>query len=139
MSDSLSTLVRGHEYPTVAFRLDRPEIEAYLDAVGDRVSATTGQEEDVPPLAAAAFALRALLGVFHLPEGSVHGSEEVEFVRPPRIGEELRCESRVASASDRQGFRFSTVEQRLVDASGQVVLTARALLMSPLAESAVQP
>lgn len=106
-------------------------MDAYLDAVGDTATRAS-LSGDVPPVAAAAFALRALLAVFDLPEGSVHTSEEVEYVRPVRIDEPLRCESAVAQASDRQGYRFATIEQRLVDTAGQPIMIARSSIMSPL-------
>ncbi len=132
--DPLTALTRGATFPPMTFHLERAEVEAYLDAVGDRAFRESGLTS-VPPVAAAAFALRALLATFHLPDGSVHTGEEVDFLRPLRTGEALRCESAVTGSSDRAGYRFSTVEQRLLDEDGQAVLTSRAMLMSPLTEA----
>ena len=118
----------------MTFSLGRPEVEAYLEAVGDGAFRESGLKS-VPPVAAAAFALRALLSTFRLPDGSVHTGEEVDFARSLQVGETLRCESTVVQSSDRTGYRFSTVEQRLLGEDGQVVLTSRAMLMSPLTEA----
>ena len=135
-SSSLSFLARGHAFPSASLTLTRAEVDAYLDAVGHDVVPAISRA-CVPPVATAAFALRELLAVFDLPGGSVHTSEEVDWVRPARIDELLRCESTVVQASDRQGYRFATIEQRLVDTTGQAIMIARSSIMSPLENDGV--
>lgn len=131
-SDPLAALKKGSAFPTTALSLSETDVAAYLDATGDEAFAALGAGGIVPPLAAAALLLRSMLATFDLPQGSVHTGEEIEFVRPARTGEELRCETAVLQSSDRQGYRFATVEQRAVDAAGEPVLITRATVMSPL-------
>lgn len=131
-TDALAALAKGYAFPTATLTLSRDDIDAYLDATGDAAFRALAASGKAPPLAAAALALRALLGSFDLPAGAVHTGEELEFVRPAAAGEPLRCESTVTHASDRQGYRFATIEQRVLDGAGQAVLVARAALMAPL-------
>ncbi len=123
--------VKGHVFPACSFVLNEADIGAYMEAAGDTAFAA-GAPERVPPLAAAAFALRALLATYDLPAGVVHTGEEIEMTRLARSGEPLRCESMVTQSADRQGHRFATIEQRLIDASGQPVVVTRAALIAPL-------
>lgn len=131
-TEALASLTKGYVFPAASFALSESDADAYLDAVGDRAFRALGATDRLPPLATAALALRSLLAGFSLPAGAVHTGEELEFVRPVRPGEPLRCDSAVVQASDRQGYRFATIEQRVVDGAGAPVLIARAAVMAPL-------
>jgi len=130
----LSKLTKGFAFPGASFAVTPGELGAYLDAVGDDAFPALGPSDGVAPMALAAFALRTLLAGFRFPPGLLHTGEEIEFVRPARVGEPLRCDSTVTQSSDRQGHRFATVEQRVSDAAGAPLLVARTALVAPLGD-----
>lgn len=132
-ADPLAALTKGSTFPSSTFALSDADVEAYLAATGDRAFSALGDRSRVPPLAAAALVLKAMLESFDLPPGAVHTGEEIEFARPIAPGEPIRCETKVTQSSDRQGYRFATVEQRALDSAGEAVLVARASVLAPLA------
>ncbi len=131
-TDAFVGLTKNHVFPEARFSVSRRDAEAYLAATGDEAFRALAHSDDAPPLATTALALRALLGTLKLPPGAVHTGEDVEFARPARYGEPLRCVSKVVQASERQGHRFTTIEQRVFDDAGERVLVARAAVIAPL-------
>jgi len=124
---------KGHRFSPVPFRLDDAWVDAYLEAVEDGATPALGREL-VPPLAAVALAIRALLGQASLPPGAVHLGQEVECRRPLRRGEELTAEVSIAGRSERQGWQFIQVDLAIKDARGEEAVAGRATVLIPQRE-----
>lgn len=123
---NISTLPRGHEFPSATFSLDGASIAAYLAATGD-----AGDYGDAaPPLAVAALALLALQEHLFLPQGSLHTGQEVEHVAAVRCDASLTLTGRVAQRSERQGYVISVVEFEVASDGGTCV-RARSTIMAP--------
>jgi hypothetical protein len=131
----LSTLPKGFEFQPVTFRLTPDEVDAYLDAVGDRnaVYRATGL---APPLAVAARALGALLHVLELPDGTLHAGQEVDTLAGVPLESELSLAGRVAQRSERGGVALCVIEFTVALAgAGESLLRGRTTVMAPLPAS----
>ena len=125
---SVSALPRGYELEPAQFSLSRERVDAYLRAVGDN----DDYGDIVPPLAVVALALAELQEQVSLAEGALHTAQEVEHLRPVRVGEPLTMRGRVAQRSKRQGFVISVIELD-IDSGDQSAMRARTTVMAPVA------
>ncbi len=123
---SISAFPRGHEFQATEFRLSQPDVEAYLEATGDR----NAYGDAAPPLCAVALALSALQDQIALPEGSLHTGQEVDHLALVPVGAPLRMTTRVAQRSERQGIVISVIEFEVSDAA-TVLVRARSTIMAP--------
>jgi hypothetical protein len=123
---SISAFPRGHEFAPATFTLTRPQVDAYLSAVGD----TTPYRDAVPPLAAVALGLAALQEHIALPEGSLHTGQEVEHTAAVSIDAPLTLTARIAQRSERQGMVISALDFEIA-AAGAVAIRARSTIMAP--------
>ena len=81
----------GREFPFVSYELTPSVIDKYKEAVDDCSQVSTF----VPPLAIAAYTIRAMSASLSLPPGSVHALQELEFFKPVTIGSCVDCHARV--------------------------------------------
>ncbi len=125
-----ATLSAGHQFPRHSFSVTGEEVRQYLEAVGDQWPGYAQLDAVAPPLFLIAKGLGMLLAAIGLPPGSVHGSQECEFVHPVRPGTELVLEAGVTRAATRQGQRFVTVEMAARE-DDMLVCRGRALLIIP--------
>ncbi len=133
MIASLADAPKGHRFPAVEFELSPEWVQGYTDAVED--AAIGAYEGIVPPMAVAALSIRALLENASLPPGAVHLGQEIAFLRKVRVGEPLRAEAEVASRGERQGWVLMTVGVTVSGGDGEEVMSGRATVTFPLAES----
>jgi len=134
----LADLPRGHNFSPVSFRLSAADTARYLEAVEDANRAYFDDRESLawaPPLAAAAFALKAVTDQAHLPSGSLHAAQEVEFRCPIPVDADLTCRAVVAQRSEMRGMAVCVVEFE-VSVAGQegAALVGRATVIAPLAQ-----
>jgi hypothetical protein len=123
---AISALPRGHEFSPATFAISRAQAAAYLDAIGD----ANDYGANVPPLAAVAFGLAALLEQTSLPDGSLHTSQEVEHAAPVQTDTSLTMKARVAQRSERQGFVISVIEFEIASSAASAI-RARTTIMAP--------
>ncbi len=129
MGGSLVDLPAGHAFPSITVALSQEAVVAYCEAVGDE-QPLYAEASLVPPLAAAALCLGALLAEASLPPGSLHANEALELIRPVPVGAEVLCRTTLAKRSQRSGWVFSVLDSRLF-VDGEPVLTAVATVLSP--------
>ena len=132
---SLADLPRGHELTVSAFRLPADGVRRYLEAVEDQSGAYgqgSGGAGSVPPLAAAALALRGILEQVRLPSGALHTGQELEFRRPLPVGASLRSRARVAQRSEMRGAVIAIIEFEVAEeGSSTPAVVGRATVMIP--------
>jgi hypothetical protein len=127
MAMSLAGLAKGHEFAETRFEL-RPEwVAEYRGAVEDE----TNVPEDLPPLALAAFSIRALLDQAALPGGGVHVSQELSFLNRAEMGGVAVARARVASRGERQGWVLMSIEITVDANSGAQMMSGRATITFP--------
>jgi acyl dehydratase len=130
----IGALEKGHQFSATSFVLDEEAVARYVEAVEDEALPRLAQAEGkawVPPMAVAALALRSLMEEMVLPAGSIHGSQELSFVRPVEVGEQVTCRAWLSHRSQRAGWWILAVEMEGADDSGQPVLTGRLTVMVP--------
>ena len=134
MSGAIEALEKGHQFSATSFVLDEEAVARYVEAVEDEALPRLAQAEGkawVPPMAVAALALRSLMEEMTLPAGSIHASQELEFVRAVEAGERITCRAWLSHRSQRGGWWVLAVEMEGADESGQAVLAGRLTVMVP--------
>jgi acyl dehydratase len=131
---AIEALEKGHQFSATFFVLDEEAVARYVEAVEDEALPRLAQAEGkawVPPMAVAALALRSLMEEMTLPAGSIHASQELEFVRAVEAGERITCRAWLSHRSQRSGWWVLAVEMESADESGQAVLAGRLTVMVP--------
>jgi acyl dehydratase len=131
---TIEALEKGHQFSATSFVLDEEAVACYVEAVEDEALPRLAQAEGkawVPPMAVAALALRSLIEEMTLPAGSIHASQELEFVRAVEAGERITCRAWLSHRSQRGGWWVLAVEMEGADESGQAVLAGRLTVMVP--------
>ena len=134
MNRAIEALEKGHQFSATSFVLDEEAVACYVEAVEDEALPRLAQAEGkawVPPMAVAALALRSLIEEMTLPAGSIHASQELEFVRAVETGERITCRAWLGHRSQRGGWWVLAVEMEGADESGQTVLAGRLTVMVP--------
>ncbi len=130
MPPRLDELPKGYQVPPFSFELTPQWVREYAASVEDEAIGAL-DEALVPPMAVAALAVRSLLESANLPPGAIHLGQEMDFVRPVRVGERLAASGQVASRGERQGWIVMGIELNVEDESGSPVMQGRALLTMP--------
>ena len=114
--------------------IDARRVRAYLAAAADALPLYEA-DAVAPPLAVAALALGALLEAVALPAGSLHVNESLQFLRPVPLGATVECHAVLAQRSQRGGMIVSVIDSQIM-AAGDLAISARATVMSPLSGTA---
>lgn len=130
MTVPLTEVQKGHEFPPVSFNVTPEWVGEYVAAVQDG-SVQALEPGVVPPMAAAALCVRALLEQSVLPPGAVHASQEFSFERALRVGDALTAAARIVSRGERAGWVLLGVALEATS-GGETVLSGRALLTFPV-------
>ncbi len=124
------TVAVGFEFPSKAYMLDSELIGAYLGAVKES-HVLYSEQKLVPPLAIAAYAMTALSESSTFPPGTVHVTQELDFLKEVLVGESITCRSKVTRRLDRAGMRIMTTEIDVFDRNEQKVLAGRVGFVLP--------
>lgn len=126
---SFKQLPVGFEFPPTRYELTEPVIAKYLEAVGEESDFLTSGI--VPPLAIAACAMTALSQSFTVPPGSIHASQELEFLKIVSIGASVSCGGKIAQKLERGSLNLVILEINVTNQAGEKVLTGRATIAAP--------
>jgi len=120
-------LTPGFEFNPAVCTLGLRTIATYLKAVGDS-SEGGGSYTAVPPAAVAALVMRSLMDQLILSPGSVHLSQELEFLRPVRVGETVISHASVSKKQERTGLNMVTFDINVFNSIGEKVMVGRMLV-----------
>ena len=126
---SLNDLPVGYQFPPISYELTESVIAKYLDAVGDRQDFL--KSGVVPPLAIAACAMTALSQSFTVPPGSIHASQELEFLKIVPVGATVSCSGKIANRLERGRLNLMSIEISALDQDEEKVLTGKATIAIP--------
>ena len=121
----------GYEFPPVSYDISTEAISKYLEATDassnlyykpDTVQALTGL---VPPLAIAAYAMSALSQSLSLPSGTIHVSQEIEFLKELVIGSRITCQARVSRKQKRRNLHLFTIDLSVFDQNRDLALSGK--------------
>jgi acyl dehydratase len=108
----------GHVFDDHSFEITVSEAKAYANAVGDSSPPASGNQ--VPPMLLIAAGLSRVIEALELGGGTIHASQEVNFVRPVSPGENIVARTTLRGNSVRRGSRFATVETEFLSGGRQV-------------------
>jgi acyl dehydratase len=125
MSIDYEGLTPGYEFPPASYELSASLISKYLKAVD------SSNGRFVPPLAIAAYAMTAMAGFLSLPPGSIHASQELEFLKLVPVGDVINCQARVARKLTRGKLQMLVLEINVFDQNKEKVQSGKATVMLP--------
>ena len=120
----MENLEVGFEFPPVSYELTPSNIAKYEEAV----ETSSPVVNFVPPLAIAAYAMKAISQTVPLPPGSVHTSQELEFFKPVAVGEHISCQARIIQKISRANLNMVMIEINTVDKNNEKILSGKATL-----------
>lgn len=126
-------LEAGYEFPPVSFQLDSAAVAGYLNAVEESSELYQGGEL-VPPMAVAANAMAALSESISLPPGSIHVSQELEFIHSATTRDTLTSYARLSRKRDRGRLRIVTVEFNVYNQEKQLIISGKTNFTLPQPE-----
>jgi len=126
---SFEELAVGYEFPATNYELSKPLIAKYLEAVGGQQYFLTSGV--VPPLAIAAYAMTALSQSFSVPPGSIHASQEFEFLKLVPIGSTVSCGGKIVQKVQRGRLYLLVLEINALNQDKEKVLSGKATIAVP--------
>jgi len=125
-----SQLEAGSEFPPSSYKLDSTMIANYLKAV-DETSELYQDTSLVPPMAIAAHAMAALSEGICLPPGTIHVSQEFEFLDTASIDDTFTSYARVGKKQSRGKFNLLVVDLSVGNQDMKKVLTGKTSFILP--------
>jgi acyl dehydratase len=124
-------LKEGQEFPPAAFQVDSTTVADYLKAVEENHSLyeNTGL---VPPMAVAALSLKALISAISMPPGTVHVSQEFEFMANVKTGDTLTGHARVSRVQERGKLHLINVDTSVLNQESKPVLRGKTGFILPV-------
>lgn len=136
--DQLDT---GYEFPPASYNLDATIISKYLEAVGKSSSLYRQSENHqalsglVPPMAITTYAMTMLLQKLSLPAGSIHVTQEIEFLKAIEVGTQITCNARVSQKWQRSKFHLLTIDLSVFDQNEEPVQMGKVGFILPAEKS----
>ncbi|MBI2831353.1 MAG: MaoC family dehydratase [Chloroflexi bacterium] len=124
-------LAVGYEFPSTSYQLSPQLISKYTEAVGAQSEEKSPVAGFVPPLAIAAYIMTAMTKTVSLPPGTIHASQELEFLKPVPIGTTISCTSKVAQKVQRGKLNLLMIQLEALDQDKGKVLSGKATLVLP--------
>lgn len=121
-------LKEGFALPTATFRLEASAVADYLKAVGDDGRA---YGDLVPPLAVAAFALKALSSSVVMLPGLVYTEAKIELSGVARVGDTIKCFGKVSRKVKWDDFTLLTLAFSIQKQSGETIMKGGTGLILP--------
>jgi len=127
----------GFEFPSASYNLDAETISKYLEAVGessslywqsDNPQALTGL---VPPMAITTYAMTMLLQRLSLPPGSIHITQQIEFLKAIEVGTRITCHAKVSQKWKRGKFYLLTIDLSIFNQGKELVQSGKVGFILP--------
>jgi acyl dehydratase len=124
-------LKAGQEFPAAAFQVDSATASDYLKAVEEDsvIYQNTGL---VPPMAVAALALKALINAISMPPGTIHVSQEFEFMAAVSTQDTLTSRATVSRIQERGKLHLINVDISVLNQENQPVLAGKTGFILPV-------
>lgn len=124
-------LKAGQEFPAAAFQVDSATASDYLKAVEEErvIYQNTGL---VPPMAVAALALKALINAISMPPGTIHVSQEFEFMAAVSTQDTLTSHATVSRIQERGKLHLINIDISVLNQKKQPVLAGKTGFILPV-------
>ena len=124
-------LKAGQEFPAAAFQVDSTTASDYLKAVEEE-NVIYQNTELVPPMAVAALALKALINAISMPPGTIHVSQEFEFMAAVSAQDTLTSRATVSRIQERGKLHLINVDVSVLNQENQPVLAGKTGFILPV-------
>ena len=124
-------LKAGQEFPPAAFQVDSTTVDDYLKAVEEdnAIYKNTGL---VPPMAVAALALKSLISAISMPPGTIHVSQEFEFIDTVNTQDTLTSHAGVSRIQERGKLHLISVDINVSNQKQKPVLAGKTSFILPV-------
>ena len=126
----LNQLEAGYRFPASSYQLDASKVAAYLGAAED-TSHLYRDSRLVPPMMVAAYAMAALSQRIALPPGTIHVSQELEFIDTVSVDDSLISQATVSRKQHRGKLHLLAIETNVCNQNQQAVLTGKSTFILP--------
>jgi len=125
-----SQIETGYEFLPSDYTIDSSTVSIFLKAVEDEnpLYKDTGI---VPPMAVAASTLATLSRTINIPPGSIHTSQELEFIEIVRLNDLLTSYAKVSRAQKRGNIHILMVNLNVCNQHNETVLTGKTSFILP--------
>jgi acyl dehydratase len=120
----------GFEFPPHKFILDASTVSAYLEATRE-TNEIYRLENLVPPMAVTAFAMASLVEALTVPPGTIHVSQELEFLKLVHVDDVITCFSKVSRKQDRGGLHLMNTDITVTNQNQEKVLIGKVGFIIP--------
>ena len=127
----IEQLVAGYEFPPSVYELKPSVVAKYLEAVSRTSGQNSPAPEFVPPMAIAAYTMLVMSQSLSLPPGSIHASQELEFLKLVPVGTTINCRGRVAQKLNRGKLHLLVIELDALNQEQEKVLSGQATIVVP--------
>ena len=115
----------------MAFQVDSTTVADYLKAIEEdnAIYQNTGL---VPPMAVAALALRSLISAISMPPGTIHVSQEFEFIDTVNTQDTLTSRAGVSRIQERGKLHLISVDINVSNQEQKPVLAGKTSFILPV-------
>jgi acyl dehydratase len=122
-------LTTGFEFTPSTFQMDADTVTAYKKATEDNNPVYAGKI--VPAMAVAAIAMAAMADKFEVLPGTIHVSQQLDFLKAVYTGETLISYAGVKRKVERGSFNMLNITIRVENANRETVMTAETGFILP--------
>ena len=128
-----SQLEVGYEFSPSRYNLDQATVANYLKAVEDESSLY--QDTDlVPPMVVAVYVMKALSDDITLPPGTIHISQELQFMAAVSVDDSLINNARVSRQQTRGKLHLLNFELNVFNQNQEKVLAGTTSFRLPVSD-----
>lgn len=114
------SLFVGRRLKPSVYRVTAEEVERYVRAVGEDWDYYR-ENGLVPPVMAAVYTREANLTEGRMPPGSIHVSQDFEFIHPVRIGDVLVTQATIVEKYLNKDRKYAVIEAETRNEKGELV------------------
>jgi hypothetical protein len=126
-------LTTGYEFEPSSFSIDDSATTKYLDAV-DGSKGIYEKNNTVPPMSIAALAMTAMAEGLSMPPGAIHVSQDIQFLNPVIINENLTSYARVNRVVKRGKIHMLNIGVNVVNERNISVLAGETSFILPVSQ-----
>lgn len=125
-----SQLETGYEFPPTSYVLDHSIVDKYIKAV-EETSSLYQDSQLVPPTAVAAYAQAALSDGISLLPGTIHVSQDLQFLEAVYVGGTITVHARVSRKQERGKMRILNIDIDVFDQMSRSVMKGKTSFILP--------
>jgi acyl dehydratase len=127
-------LADGYKFSPAIFTLDAALVKAYIEAI-EEASPLYRDSRPVPPMAIVALAMAELSQSVAFPDGAIHVSQDVEFLKTVYVDDTITSQATVVKKQKRGPLNLLTIEFRAFDKDSQGVVIGKTEFILPVSSS----